>query len=124
MIKGGLNVGRLLGSKQSIKIFATSILLLILIVLLCAPLVPTAQAAEPSLQAQTLTFLNEVIGINTDSYTTSKSALRNAEFLGSSQKETDMQLASAQSSLRVTGSYVKDTLKLVYLSDLEGELSL
>lgn len=119
-----LNMIRLLGSNHSIKLFTTSILVLILTSILCLPLVPPAQAAEPNLQAKSLTILKDVIGINTDSYNASKSTLRDAAFLGSAQKETDQQLTSTQSSLRVTCSYVKDTLKLVYLSDVEGNVSL
>ena len=105
------------------KLF-TAILVLALTSIICTSLVPTVQAMEPNLEAKNVAILNGVIGINTDAYSTSKITQTDTDFLGSSQKETDMQLTSAQSNLRVTCSYVKDTLKLVYLSDLEGGLSL
>ena len=104
--------------------FTTITLALILISIVCIPLVPTVTAIEPNLHTKTVTVLTDVIGINTELYSTNKSTDRDTEFLSLPQKETDMQLSSTQSNLRVTCSYVKDTLKLVYLSDLEGELSL
>ncbi len=105
------------------KLF-TILLLLFLISIVSMSLVPTVQAIEPDFETKNLTVLNDIIGINTDAYSTSNIAQRDTDFLGSSQKETDMQLTSAQSSMRVTCFYVKDTVKLVYLSDLEGGLSL
>jgi hypothetical protein len=102
----------------------TILLVLLLTSFLSMSLVPSLQAIEPNFEAKNLAVLNDVIGINTDSYSTSNIAQRDTDFLGSSQKETDMQLVSAQGSLRVTCFYAKDTLKLVYLSDLNGVLSL
>lgn len=102
----------------------TILLVLLLTSFLGMSLVPSLQAIEPNFEAKNLAVLSDVIGINTDSYSTSNIAQRDTDFLGSSQKETDMQLVSAQGSLRVTCFYAKDTLKLVYLSDLNGVLSL
>jgi hypothetical protein len=102
----------------------TLLLILLLIASTCISLVPTVNAAEPNLQEKALSVLSDVVGLNTDGYATSQSTQRDSQFLSYPQKETDTRLASAEGSLRVTCSYVKDTLKLVYLSDLEGELSL
>jgi hypothetical protein len=113
-----------MGSKQKSNFFAVIILTLMLIPIICMPLVSTAQAVEPNLQAKTLTILNEVIGINTDKYNASQSAQKNNAFLNSPDNSTDVQLTSEQSSLRVTCSYVNGTLKLLYVSDSQGELAL
>ncbi len=105
----------------------TSITLLLILLLIASAyisLLPTVNAAEPNLQEKALSVLSDVVDLNTEEYATSQSTQRDNQFLSHPQTETSTYLASAESSLRVTCSYVKDTLKLVYLSDLEGELSL
>src|SRR3972149_4408736 len=106
------------GSKSKIM-FITLLLMLLLISSAYAFLVPTVHAAELNLQDKTLSVLSDVVGLKTERYTTSQSTQRDSQYLSHPQIETSTYLASAEGSLRVTCSYVKDTLKLVYLSDLE-----
>lgn len=93
-----------------------------LILVVCASLVPSVQAAQPD--NQTIVILKDVIGINTDNYSASDNFNRSSEFLNSPEKVTDIKLTSEQSSLRVTATYIESTLKLVYLSDINGKLPL
>ena len=110
--------------KQSKKIFVLSIFAVILLSSVYTSLLPTADAAEPNLQTKTLSVLSDVVGIKTEQYTTTQSTQRDSKYLDQPQKETDMHLASPESSFRVTCFYIKDTLQLLYFSDLQGQPSL
>jgi len=120
------NTGELKMAKDSKRklTFITLLLMLLLISSAHAVLVPTVNAAEPNLQEKTLSVLNDVVGLNAEQYATSQSTQRDSQFLSHPQTETDIHLTAEEGSLRVTCSYVKDTLKLVYLSDVEGDLAL
>jgi len=85
---------------------------------------PIADAAEPNLQAKSLSILNDVVGLKTDQYIVTEGVQRENQILDSPQKVVNFNLVSAGSSVRVTCSYVKDMLNLVYLSDLDGNLKL
>ena len=111
-------------TNQSQKLLAISLLALIVVSSTCISLSPTVSAAEPDFENKTLSILSDVIGLKTEEYTTTKSTQRDSQYLSQQRNENDMLLASAQGSLRVTCSYVKNTLQLVYFSDLEGEPSL
>jgi hypothetical protein len=86
--------------------------------LLC--LLPTVSGAEQNLESKTLSVLSDVIGLKTELYTSSHCTQQGGQYLGQTQNITDLYLASAQDSLRVTCSYIKNNLQLVYFSDLEG----
>jgi len=101
--------------------FIALLLMLLLISSTQAILVSSVHAAEPNPQEKTLSVLSDVVGLKTEMYTTSQTEQRDSQFLNHPQTETSTYLTSAEGSVRVTCSYVKDTLQLVYLSDLEGE---
>jgi hypothetical protein len=87
-------------------------------------LLPAAHAAEPSFQEKSLSVLSDVVGLKTEQYTISKSSQREDTLLDFPQQIVDLHLTSAGSTVRVTCSYVKDTLQTVYISDLEDNLKL
>ena len=110
--------------KQSVKLTTMGILALILISIVCLPLVPNTQAAEPNLQAKSLSFLSDVVGLNIKQYVIKQDQQYDDKLFGVPQKTADLCLSSAESSFRVTCTYVKDVLALLYLSDIEGNLKL
>jgi hypothetical protein len=101
-------------------------LLLTLLVLSSANVffVPSVNAAELNVQEETLSVLSNVVGLKTELYTLDQTKQCDKQFLGNPQAEFTSDLLSKAGSLRVTCSFVKDTLQMVYLSDLEGEPSL
>ena len=105
------------------KILTTILLLAILSVAsMYTTLLPTAQAAEPTLQEKSLSILSDVVGLKTEHYTITRSVQHDTKNLDAPQKQLDLNLATAESSVRVTCVYTRDTLQLVYLSDMEGRL--
>jgi len=107
-------------SKKLLGIF----LLVFIISSACISLLPAAHAAEPSLQAKSISFLSDVVGVKTDTYTITRSTLQADKIVDAPSKVADLRFSSAGSSFRVTCSYVKDTLALFYLSDIDGNLKL
>ncbi len=81
-------------------------------------------AEESDQQTKAYSAISNVVGLKTEHYTTAKSIVRESKYLDQPQKETDMSFISSNGSFRVSCSYVKDTLQLIYFSDIEGELSL
>ena len=106
------------------KLLIITLLTLIVLSSTYITILPTVGAEEPDFESKTLSILSNVIGLKTEEYTTTKSSQRDSLYLGQQRNENDVHLASAQGSLRVTCSYVKNTLQLVYVSDLVGALSL
>jgi hypothetical protein len=117
-------MGRFLELKKPIKVLATSILVLLLTSILSAPLMPTVQAAEPNLQAKSISILTDVVGLKTEQYTVSKSIQQDEKLLDAQQKIVDMHLTSVDGSVRVLCTYVKDTLQMLYVSEIEGALKI
>lgn len=81
------------------KILLLSIFTIILLSSTYTALLPTADAAELNLETKTLSVLSEVVGLKTEQYTTTQSTQRESQCLDQPQKETDMYLASPESSL-------------------------
>jgi hypothetical protein len=84
--------------------------------------IPSVYAEESDFQDQTLRVLRDVVGLETELYTTSLSSQHDSQYIILPQKETDIQLASGQGKLRVSCTFVNDILRKIYLSDCEGEL--
>ncbi len=107
------------------KLLIIMLLLMLLMFLANTSLVPAVNAAELNPQENAVSVLKDVIGINPEEYTTSQDVIQlDSKFDGYPQIETSVFLASEEGSLRVTCSYVNGNLKLVYLSDMEGEMAL
>ena len=106
------------------KKFLVLILLSLILFTVYIFLLPTAHAAEPNFQAKTISVLSDIVDLKTEQYTISKSSQREDTLIDLPQEIVDLHLTSASSTVRVTCSYVKDTLQMVYLSDLEGDLEL
>ncbi|PVX23465.1 MAG: hypothetical protein CW691_10545 [Candidatus Bathyarchaeum sp.] len=109
---------------KSKPMFVTLLLVFLLIFSTQAFLLPSVHAAERNFQENTSSFLSEVVGLKTERYTISQSKQQDLQRFDNLQTETSAYLASEEGSFRVTSSYVKDTLQLVYLSELEGKQSL
>lgn len=87
----------------------------------CIAILPTTNAAEPDLQTQTISILSDVVNIKTEQYTLTQNIERVSIYLEKTQKETDIYLSSPDGSFRVTCSFIKDNLHLLYFSDLKGQ---
>jgi hypothetical protein len=107
-------------SKNLLSLIIVAILFLGILV----SIFPVSCAAEPCMQAKSLSFLRNVVGINIEQYTTAQSVQYDDKLYDAPKKTSDMRLTSPESNFRVTCSYVKDVLSLVYLSDIEGNLKL
>ncbi|XHH07865.1 MAG: hypothetical protein ACFCUE_09830 [Candidatus Bathyarchaeia archaeon] len=104
-----------------------TLLIIIFILLLssaCVFTVPSARAAEPSVQDKTLSVLRDVVGLETEHYTTESSSQRDSLYISLVQKEANLCLLSNQSRLTVRCSFVNNQLQEIYLSDRKGDLSL
>ncbi len=114
------------GGYEMIKIskqrFVFAAILVLLTSTLCVVMFPTAQAAELNVKDNTLSVLNTV-GIDTESFTLFLNSHRTTQYLTLPQKEMDMYLVSNQSRVRVTSYSVENKLRLLYMCDYEGELS-
>jgi hypothetical protein len=102
--------------------FTTLLLTVLLVYGASSYIVPTAGAAEPNPQEKTVNFLNDVIGLNTEDYTTISSQV-DSSYRSLPQKEIDMTLVSNQSSVRARCSFVNSMLRRICLSDYNGDLA-
>ncbi len=110
--------------KHAEKILVLSVLAIILLSSTCMTIVPAVSAAEKNPETETLTILSDVVGLKMEKYTTTQSNHRDSKYLDQPQKEADLCLSSPEGSFRVTCSYIKDTLKLLYFSDIKEQPSL
>ena len=111
-------------SKQ--KLLTTTIILAILLISgACTSLIPSAHAATVSAtQEQTNSLLNNVLGINASAYFTQINSQVSNQVNGLPQNQIDFTLSSNQSSVRVSSSFVNNTLNLLYLSEYSGTLAM
>lgn len=109
-------------SKQKLLLY-TALLTLLLIFSTYASNVPMARAAEPSAQDKTMSILSNVLGINTQSYTTILNSQSNNQYMGQPQNKADFNLVSNQGSVRVSSSFVNNTLQVLFLSNYTGTLA-
>ena len=106
------------------KILSITILfMLILFPIVYASLVPIVNAAEPTIKDKTLAILTDVVGINTEEYTTDQCSQYDNNYRNLPQKEADMTLISDQGRVRARCSFVNNMLRQIFLSDYEGELA-
>jgi hypothetical protein len=119
-----MEVKRKMAKKLNRKLLLIALFMLLAVSSASKILAPAVHAVESDNQAKTLTILNDVVGINTDVYSTIKSTERDDKLLDASEKVVDLRLASVDNNFRVTCSYVKDVPALVYLSDMEGTLKM
>jgi hypothetical protein len=111
--------------KGSKKFSAVIFLMLIVFSSMYVSQLPSANAAVPSLQAKSLSFLSDGMGLKTDQYTVSDQSMQGEnKNINIPQKDVNLNLASSGSNVNVTCSYVGDTLTLVYVSDFNGNLKL
>ena len=102
--------------------FITLLLTILLVYIASSSLIPTAGAAEPNPQEKAVNFLNDVIGLNIEEYTTASSQVASS-YRGLPQKAIDLTLVSNQSSVRARCSFVNSMLRQICLSDYNGELA-
>ena len=108
------------------KLLKTTLLLTLLtITSILATTTPAAHAApQLSIEENSLSILNDVIGVETELYTTSQTPPKESQYLGLPQKETDLYLTSGQEKIKVHYSYVNNQLHEIYLSDVQGQIAL
>jgi hypothetical protein len=104
-------------------LLSTVLFSLLLISCLYSSLATPVYAAEPDIQDKTMAILDDVIGINTEEYTTRLNSQLDSQYLSLPQKEVDINLASVEGGLRVSCSFVGNNLRRIYLSDFEGKFS-
>ncbi len=111
-------------SKQ--KFFLTTIAVAVLLVSSTTfLLMPSARAATISnSQDHTNMILSSVLGINPSAYSTQVNSQTNTQDKGLPQNQIDFTLISNQSSVRVSSTFVNNTLNLLYLSEYRGILAL
>jgi hypothetical protein len=73
-------------------------------------------------QKQANLILNNLLGINSDLYSTQLNSQDNTEKNGLSQSKIDYYLSSDNGSVRVSASFVNNNLNLLYLTDYSGLL--
>jgi hypothetical protein len=103
------------------KIKGATLLVSLIFLSTFVTLSPTAKAAELDLQTKTMSILGDVINLDMEKYTVTQNAQTETLYLGQNQKEIDIYLSSSEGSLRVTCSFIKDNLQLLYISDLKGQ---
>lgn len=102
-------------------LFYISLLALTLIISVYASIVPMAKAAEPSAQDQTVSILNSVLGLNTQSCAISVNGHNSGnQSMETTPNQADFNLVSNQGSVRVSSSFINNTLQLLYLSNYTG----
>ena len=88
-------------------------------------LIPIAHAATISTtQEQTNSILNSVLGINPSAYSTQINSQNNTQDNTLPQNQIDFTLISNQSSVRVSSTFVNNTLNMLYLSGYSGTLAM
>jgi hypothetical protein len=114
---------KMANNSKRVLLFTMVFLTVLLISSAFASLLPIVNAAEPSVPEKTISILNDVVGINTKEYASLLNSQLDNQYLCLSQKQADIHLVSNQSSLRVSCSFVNNNLRLLYLSDYAGSLS-
>src|SRR3972149_3242756 len=104
-------------------LFLTLMFTTLLISYAYATLMPIVNASDPSITDQTISILDDVVGINTKEYTTMLNSQVDNHYLILPQKQADICILSNESSLRASCSFVNDKLRQIYLSDYRGKLA-
>jgi hypothetical protein len=89
-----------------------------------ASLMPTVYASAPDDQAKTINVLNTVMGLNTQLFELNQTSQLNNKYISLPQQESIITLVSNQSSVKADCCFVNNTLRMLYLSDYSGVLSL
>jgi hypothetical protein len=81
-------------TKHVKKHFLLSMILFSLLLISClySSLATPVYAAEPDIQDKTMAILNDVIGINTEEYTSRLNSQLDSQYLSLPQKEVDINL--------------------------------
>jgi hypothetical protein len=83
------------------------------------PSLPSSRA-----QQQSLSLLNNVVGLNSASYITSLNCDNNESYRSVSQERIEYAVVSNQSSMRVACSFINNNLHQIYMSDWTGPVYL
>jgi hypothetical protein len=78
------------------------------------------QGAESDPKTKTLDILANVVNLNLGSCRTYLNSQLNDQYIGLPQKEVDITLVSNHGSVRVSSSFVNNTLRLLYFSEYTG----
>ena len=105
-------------------LFVTIFLAMLFLSSAYVSVMPIVNAAEPTVQEETLSVLREVVGLKTELYTITQSSQRDSRYIGLAQKEADLHFESPQGKLRVSCSFVNNSLRRIYISDSIGSLYL
>ena len=106
-------------TKTQSKIVTLALLTLITAVLLISA--TNVNAAAVDTKSQSISALNSVIGIKTDSYSITQNTKQD-NLYGAPQERVNSFFTSEQGSFRVTFSYTKGYLNQIYFSDIKGTI--
>ena len=113
-------------SKQKL-LLTTSFLLILLFSSTFVSMIPSAKAATVSMTedkltsiTRTLAVLTNVIGMNISGHSIQLNSYSQSNYNGLHQTKVDFNLVSNQSSVRISSSFVNNTLNLLYLSNYNG----
>jgi len=120
-VKGG-EKKKMKSSKK--KMFITTIILAFLISNAYVLLFPTVLAAESTTVEESLEILASVADLNMAAYTPKLTAHERNSYLTLPQEEADFSLTSSQGELRARFSFTNGHLRKIYVSDVNGALSL
>jgi len=105
--------------------FLTTTVLFSLLLTSCFYLVFTlpVYGLETNTKIEAMTVLNDVFGLTAEDYSINSFKEQSLDYWGLLKNETDFILASSQSKVRVTISYVDNVLHQVFFSGFEGKLA-
>jgi hypothetical protein len=101
------------------ELLITTVLFTLLLISSTFSLLPSTKAATVSAQDKTNSILNNVLNVDTSVYSTKLNSQVD-EYGPYSETKTDITLTANQTSVRVSASFVNDTLHLLYLSEYTG----
>ncbi len=107
-------------SKQ--KLFITTVLLTLLLISSIFSFLPSTKASTISTQEKTNTILNNILNIDTTAYSTKLNSPVDKSY-DNSEPTTDITLTGNQTSVRISASYIHDSLHLLYLSEYSGSFA-
>lgn len=84
---------------------------------------PVANTIEPNYQDKTKLILNDVVGIDTQSFKVVLKSQVTNKFLSIPQEEVDISLTSDHGNIRVISDFVNNELHQMYFAEYAGDLS-
>ncbi|MCL2359945.1 hypothetical protein [Candidatus Bathycorpusculum sp.] len=107
-------------TKKSNQILTAVLLSILLSAIITYATIPRSQVAENPIQQKDIAVLEDVIGLDTTTYTVTGNKQSNNIITGHRQDTTDFNLFADQSSLRVDLSFIDNKFHRIYLHQYVG----